>query len=79
MFLSEKKLNFSLVFISQSYFRVPKTIRLNTYFIMEIPNKIELQQIASNHSSNIDFKDFMGLHTKDPCSFLVNDMTLSGY
>ena len=41
LFLRGKKLNISLVFISQSYFKVPKTIRLNPthYFIMKIPNK----------------------------------------
>ena len=63
LFLRGRKLNISLVFISQSYFKVPKTIRLNAthYFIMKIPNKRELQQIASNHSSDIDFKDFMKL------------------
>ena len=77
-----RKLNISLVFISQPYFKVPKTVRLNTthYFIMKIPNKRELQQIASNHSSDIDFKDFMKLYkdyTKEPYSFLVNDTTLS--
>ena len=47
---------------------------------MKIPNKRELQQIASNHSSDIDFKDFMKLYkdyTKEPYSFLVNDTTLS--
>ena len=72
---------FSLVFISQSYFKVPKTIRLNgtRYFIMKIPNKRELQQIASNHSIDIGFKDFMKLYknyTKEPCSFLKNRTTL---
>ena len=49
---------------------------------MKIPNKRELQQIASNHSTDIDFKDFMELHkeyTKEPYSFLVNDMTLSSH
>ena len=49
------------------------------YFIMKIPTKIELKQIASNHSSVIDFKDFMKLYkdyTKEPYSFLVNDTTL---
>ena len=53
-----RKLNISLVFITQSYFAVPKNIGLNSthYFIMKIPNKQELQQIASNHSSDIDFK-----------------------
>ena len=72
----------SLVFISQSYFKGSKTIRLNVthYFIMKIPNKRELQQIASNHSSDIDFKDFIKLYkdyTKEHYSFLVNGTTLS--
>ena len=63
LFLRGKKLNISLAFISQSYFKVPKTIRLNAthYFIIKILNKRELQQIASNHSSDIGFKDFMKL------------------
>ena len=64
LFLRGRKLYISLVFISQSYFKVPKTIRLNAthYFIIKIPNKKEVQQIASNHSSDIDFKDFMKLY-----------------
>ena len=63
LLLKGRKFNISLVFISQSYFKVPKTIRLNAthYFIMKIPSKRELQQIASNHSSDIDFKDFVNL------------------
>ena len=70
-----------LVFASKSYFKVPESIRINAthYFIMKIANKRELQQIASNHSSGIDFKDFMKLYkdyTKEPYSFLVNDKTL---
>ena len=59
-----------------------KTIRPYSthYFILKIPNKTELQQIASKHLSDIDFKDFMKLYkdyTKEPYSFLVNDTTLS--
>ena len=56
-----RKLNISLVFILQSYFKVPKDIRLNAahYFTMKIPNKRKLQQIAWNHWSDIEFKDFM--------------------
>ena len=82
LFLRGRKLNISLVFISQSYFKERKTIKLNVihYFIMEIPNKRELQQIVSNHSSDIDFKDFMKLYkeyNKETFSFLVNDTTLS--
>ena len=61
LFFRGRKLNILLVFISQSYFKMSKIIRLNAtnYFIMKIPDKRELQQIASNHSSNLDFKDFM--------------------
>ena len=82
LFLKISKLNISLVFISQSYFKVPKTIRLNVtnYCIMIILNKREHQQIASNHSSDIDFKDFMQLckdYTRELYSFLVNDTTLA--
>ena len=60
---------------------MPKTIRLNAthYFIMKVPNKREIQQIASIHLSEIYFKDFMKLYkdyTKEPYSLLVNDTTL---
>ena len=76
-----RKLNISIVFIMQSYFKIPKDVRLNSthFFIMKIPNKRELQQIALNHSSDIDFKDFMQIYKKcttEPYSFLVNDTTL---
>ena len=61
LFIRGRKLNISIVFITQSYFKVPKDVRLNSthFFIMKIPSKRELQQIALNHSSDIDFKDFM--------------------
>ena len=82
LFLRGRKLNISLVFISQSYSKVPKTMRLNAthYFNMKIPNKRELQQIASSHSSDIDFKDFVKLYKdyiNEPFRFLVNNTTLS--
>ena len=82
LFLRGSKLNILLVFISQSYFKVPKTVRLNAtpHFIMKIPNKRELQQITSNHSPDIEFTDFIMLYkdyAKEPFSFLVNDKTLS--
>ena len=52
LFIRGRKLNISLVFITQSYFKVPKDVRLNTthFFIAKILNKSELQQIAINHS-----------------------------
>ena len=63
LFIRDRKLNISFVFITQSYFAVPKDIRLNStqYFFMEIPNKRELQQIGFNRSSDIDFKNFLYL------------------
>ena len=81
LFIRGRKLNVSIVFITQSYFRVPKDVGLNSthFFIMRNPNKRELQQIALNHSSDIDFKDFMKIFKKctaEPYSFLVNDTTL---
>ena len=81
MFIRGRKLNISIVFITQSYFKVPKDVTLNSthFFIMKIPNKRELQQIALNHSSDIDFKAFMKIYKKyikEPYSFLVNDTTL---
>ena len=81
LFIRGRKLNISIVFIKQSYFKVPKDVRLNSthFFIMKIPNKRKLQQIALNHSSDIDFKDFIKIYkkyTKEPYSFLVNDTTL---
>ena len=59
LFIRGRKLNISIVFITQSYFKVPKDVRLNStrFFIMKIPNKRELQQIALNDSFDIDFKD----------------------
>ena len=77
-----RKLNISLVFITQSYFKVPKDVRLNTshFFIAKIPNKRELQQIAINHSSDINTKDFANIYrkcTSESYSFLVNDTTLA--
>ena len=81
LFIRGRKLNISIVFITQSYFKVLKDIKLNStqFFIMKIPNKRELQQTVLNHSPDIDFKDFMKIFKKctaKPYSFLVNDTTL---
>ena len=74
LFIRGRKINIYLAFITQSYFKVPKEVRLNTthFFIMKVPNKRELQQIATNHSSDIDFNC-----SNKPYSFLVNDTTLA--
>ena len=81
LFIRGRKLNISLVFITQSYFKVPKDVRNNSthFFIMKIPNKRELMQIAINHSSDINTKDFIEIYRKctdKPYSFLVIDTTL---
>ena len=58
LFIRERKINVSLVFITQLYFKVPKDVRLNTthFFIMKTTNERELQQIGINHSSDIILK-----------------------
>ena len=66
LFIRGRKLNISLVFITQSYFKVPKNVRLNTshFFMAKIPKNRELQQIAINHSSDINTKDFANIYRK---------------
>ena len=66
LFIRGRKLNISLVFITQSYFKVPRDVRLNTtlFFIMKNSNKRELQQIAISHSSDIDFEDYINVYKK---------------
>ena len=66
LFIRGRKLNISLAFITQSYFAVPKDIRLNAthYFIVKGPNKQKLKQIASQNLSDIGFEDFMNLYKK---------------
>ena len=56
LFIRCRKLNISLVFTTQSYFSVPKDVRLNSthYLIMTINNRIALKNIAVNHSADID-------------------------
>ena len=75
------KLRISLAFITQSYFSVPKDVRLNSthYLIMKINNRRELQNIATDHSANIDYQDFKKIYrecTKEPYNFLTIDTTL---
>ena len=77
-----RKLNISLVFITQSYFKFPKDVRLNTrhFSIAKISNKRELQQIGINHSSDTNTKYFANIYRKctdEPYSFLVIDITFS--
>ena len=81
VFIRCRKLNISLVFITQSYFRVPKDVRLNSihYLIMKIHNKRELQNIAFDHSADIDYKDFVRIYkncANEPYSFFTIDTTL---
>ena len=82
MFIRGRKINISLVFINQSYFSVPKDVRLNwTHcFIMKINGKRELQNIGINHSADIDYKDFIKTYRecrRDPYNFLTIDATLA--
>ena len=81
LFIRCRKLNTSLVFITQSYFSVPKDVRLNFtyYLILKINNKRELENIAINHSADIYYNDFMKIYrecTRKPYNFLAIDTTL---
>ena len=82
LFISCRKLNISIAFITQSYFRTPKDARLNSthYLLMKIQSKRELQNIAQDNSGDIDFKDFLKIYkdcTKEPYSLMTIDTTLS--
>ena len=76
-----RKLNISLAFITESYFSVPKDVRLNSthYLIMKINNRKELQNVAIDYSADIDYKDFMKICPeckKEPFKFLTIDTML---
>ena len=82
LFIRGRKWNISFVFITQSYFKVTKDVRLNTthFFITKIPDERERKQIAINNSSNISTEDFTNIYRKytiEPYSFLVNNTTLA--
>ena len=84
LFIRCRKINVSLVFITQSYFSVPKDVSFNSthYFIMSINNKRELQNIGINHSADIDYKDFIKIYrerAKEPYDFLTIDTTLPSH
>ena len=79
LFIRCRKWNISLVFITQSYFKTPKDARLNSthYLIMKIHNKRGLQNIAIDHSTDIDYKHFLKIYrncTNEP--FLTIDTAL---
>ena len=81
LFITCRKLNILPVFITQSYFSVPKDVRLSSthYLIMKINNKRKLQNIAINHSADVDYQEFKKVYnkcTKEPYNFLTIDTTL---
>ena len=81
LFTSSRRLNITLVFITESYFLVPKDVRLNStyYLIMKISSKRELQNIAINHSADIDYNDSIKIYrecTRKTFNFFTNDTTL---
>ena len=81
LFIRCRKLNISLVFISQSYFSVPKILQIKfiTLFDDENCNRRELKNIPIYRSADIDYNDFMKIYrecTKEPHSFLRSVTTL---
>ena len=78
LFIRCRKLNISIVFVTQSYFITPNDARLNSthYIIMKISNKKELKRIAEENSRHLDFKDFLKIYnycTREPYSFMMVD------
>ena len=81
LFIRCRKLNISIVFITQTYFRTPKEARLNSthYVIMKLQSRKELQNIAKENSEDIDFKDFLKTYkdyTSEPYSCMIIDTTV---
>ena len=81
LFIRCRKLNISLVFITQFYFSVPKDVRLNSthYLLMKINKRKELQNITINHFADIDYNDFVRFRENAPKNrilFLTIDTTL---
>ena len=78
LFYRARKINVSIVFITQSYFRALKDARLNSahYILMKIGNKKELKRIAEEKSGHLDYKDFLKIYdycTREPYSFMLID------
>ena len=78
LFIRCRKLNISIVFITQSYFRTPKDARLNSthYILMKLGNKKELKSIAEENLGHLDFKDFLKIYnycTNESYSFMMVD------
>ena len=78
LFYRARKVNVSIVFITQSYFRALKDARLNSthYILMKIGNKKELKGIAEEKSGHLDYKDFLKIYnycTRKPYSYMLID------
>ena len=81
LLIKRRKLNTSPVFITQTYLLFQKEVSLisSHYLIMKIPNKVEIKQIATNHSGDIDYENFVKIYmkcTRESYSFLTIDNTL---
>ena len=81
LFIRCRELNIPHIFITQPHFSIPKEARLNSthYLIMKINNRKDLQQIAIDHSADINYKDFLKIYrncTNEPYPFLIIDTTL---
>ena len=78
LFYRARRINVSIVFITQSYFRALKDARLNSthYILMKIGNKKELKRIAEEKLGYLDYEDFLRIYnycTKEPYSFMLID------
>ena len=73
LFIRCRKLNISLIFITQSDFFVPKDVRLNStdYLVMKINNRKEFKNIAINNSADIDYNNFVRIYLECTMNLLT--------
>lgn len=78
LFIRGRKKNASVIYISQSYFQIPKMVRLNSsYFaLFDVANKRQIRCIADTHSTRLEFSEFMSMYRnihKEPYKFMLID------
>ena len=66
LFIRSRKINVSVIFISQSYFRISRDVRLNSshFILMKLNDPREINNIANNHSLTLSNKQFINLYKK---------------
>merc|ERR1711871_604369 len=82
LFIRGRHKNASIIYLSQSYFRTPRDIRLNCnyYVFFEIPNRREVSMLYGELGLDLEKDEFIRIYgkaTEDPFSFLMIDRRTS--